>query len=343
MLVALILILLVIAFPIVLGYFISAPKYSGPVNDHFDGKKFINPDGVKPQGFSAVFKWLFTRERIKRTYVNAPYGEKPADHIGSGLRITFVNHSTFLIQIDGLNILTDPIWSDRASPFSWAGPKRLRPPGIRLEDLPKMDIILLSHNHYDHLNVSTLRWLYEKFHPRIFTSLGVKVFLEKKKIFGAVEMDWWNDVPINDNLKIACVPAQHFSGRGMFDRDATLWSGFVIRRKGESIYFVADTGYSESMFREIGKKFAPIKVAIIPIGAYKPRWFMSPIHTSPEESVKIHLDLRSQKSIASHFGTFPLGDDIREGALEDLNMAKQKFNLSPDAFLVMEEGKGIDL
>src|ERR1041385_6479854 len=142
MLIALIFILAGVMSVIAMGYFISGPKYSGPVSDHFDGKKFMNPGGVKPQGFSAVFKWLFTRERVERKYVDAPFGGKPVQRLESGLRITFVNHSTFIIQIDGLNILTDPIWSDRPSPFSWAGPKRLRPPGIRLEDLPKIDILL---------------------------------------------------------------------------------------------------------------------------------------------------------------------------------------------------------
>ena len=147
---------------------------------------------------------------------------------------------------------------------------------------------------------------------------------------------------INENLKLICVPAQHFSGRGMFDRDATLWSGFVIKRKEGNIYFVADSGYNDSTFKEIGERLAPIQAAIIPIGAYKPQWFMSPIHCSPEGAVKIHLELKSKKSIASHFGTFPLGDDSEENSIHDLNEAIKKFNLKTDEFIVMEEGTGMD-
>jgi len=175
------------------GYFLSAPKYKGPVSDHFDGKRFINPGKLKAKGLPSVFKWLFTRQAAKWAYVNAPVGDKPPGRISNGLRITFINHSTFLIQVDGLNILTDPIWGERASPFSWAGPKRKRPPGTRFDDLPQIDCVLLSHNHYDHLHVSTLKRVYEKFHPKIFTVLGVKTFLEKKKIHGATEMDWWHE------------------------------------------------------------------------------------------------------------------------------------------------------
>jgi len=332
-----------IAGNFLVGYFLSAPKYSGPVSGHFDGKRFINPGGARAKGFRSVFKWLFTRHPAKRIFVNAPYGESPMDRIENGLRITFINHSTFLIQVDGLNFLTDPIWDERASPFGWVGPKRMRPPGIRFDDLPQIDIVLLSHNHYDHLNLPTLKKIHQKFHPRIFTSLGVGAFLEKKKIKDeTIEMDWWNKQTLSDRLKLTCVPAQHFSGRGMFDRDATLWSGFVLQRKEGNIYFVADTGYNDSTFKEIRNRLAPIAVAIIPVGAYKPRWFMTAIHTSPEEAVRIHLDVNAKKSIASHFGTFPLGDDGRDDEMNDLGEALRKFDLSPEEFIVMDEGKGKD-
>ncbi len=351
MLTALIYTLSGIAFTILVGYFLSAPKYSGPVSGHFNGKRFINPGNIKAKGLSAVFKWMFTRQKGKWSNLKGVSpGDKPPVKVEDQLCITFINHSTFLIQTGGLNILTDPIWSRRASPFSWAGPQRRRPPGINFEDLPPIDIVLLSHNHYDHLNVTTMKNLHKKFSPRIFTSLGISSFLEKNGISGAVDMDWWDELELNEMLKLVAVPAQHFSGRGMFDRDATLWCGFVIRRREArpddpvgrgNIYFAADSGYNSLMFKETAQKLAPIHVAILPIGAYKPSWFMSPIHTSPGEAIKIHLDLQAQKSIASHFGTFPLADEGEEEMYHDLRKAMEEYKLSDNDFLVMKEGEGI--
>jgi len=343
MLIALIFTLSGIAVIILVGYFLSAPGYQGPISDHFNGKRFINQGDIKAKGLSAVFKWMFTRQRGKWSKLkNVSSGEKLPAKVEEELRITFINHSTFLIQTRGLNILTDPIWSKRASPFSWAGPQRRRPPGIAFDDLPQIDVVLLSHNHYDHLDVDTMKKLYKKFRPRIFTPLGIRTFLEKNGIIEAIDMDWWDELELTEMLKLVAVPAQHFSGRGMFDRDATLWCGFVIRRKEGNIYFAADSGYNSLMFKETGQKLAPIHVAILPIGAYKPRWFMSPIHTSPEEAIKIHFDLQAKKSIASHFGTFTLADEGEEEMYNDLKKALEENKLSGKIFLVMKEGEGID-
>ena len=344
MLIALISILSAIGLIILVGYSLSAPKYSGPISDHFNGKKFLNPGGASAAGLGAVFKWMINRQKGTWSKLeNVSTGTKPPAKVETGLRITFINHSTFLIQTHGLNILTDPIWSNRASPFSWAGPKRRRPPGLDFDDLPFIHVVLLSHNHYDHLNVSTLKILHRKFQPTIFTALGIQRFLEKKGIPNAVEMDWWDERELNSGLKLISVPAQHFSGRGMFDRDATLWCGFVIRRKEGNIYFAADSGYNYSLFTEIGEKMAPIKLAILPIGAYKPSWFMSPIHASPAEAVKIQLDVRAEKAIASHFGTFLLADEGEDEMYEDLERALAENKLTRDDFLVLMEGEGIQL
>ncbi len=335
-------ILIGIAGNLFLGFILSAPKHSGAVTYNFDGKKFLNPMGVRASGLPALIRWLFNRKRGEWKERNViPSGEKPPAKVEEGIRITFVNHSTFLIQVSGLNIITDPIWSKRASPFTWAGPKRMRPPGIRFDDLPEIDILLLSHNHYDHLDISTLKMIYEKFQPRIFTSLGIKAFLEQTQIRNAVEMDWWDELVLSEDLQLVSVPAQHFSGRGMFDRDATLWSGFVIKRKEGNIYFAGDTGYNDSTFVEIGKRNAPITIALLPIGAYKPQWFMSPIHVSPAESVKIHLDVNAQKSIATHFGTFPLADEGGDEPITDLKKALEEFNVPEEDFIVMMEGTGM--
>lgn len=325
------------------GFLLSGPRYQGPVSDHFDGRKFFTPQGRPAQGLINVFKWMINNERKPwKRRMDIPFGPKPPERVGRGARITFVNHSTFLIQVDGINILTDPVWSERVSPFQWAGPQRMRPPGIRFEDLPKIDLILLTHNHYDHLDVATLKRLHQSFQPKIITTLGIKSFLDSLEITGAAELDWWQTSPFNESLSIEAVPAQHFSSRGAFDRDATLWCGFVIRRAGGNIYFVGDTGYHESIFKEIGKRCAPIDIAIIPIGAFKPEWFMSPIHVSPAEAVKIHQELNPRQSIATHFGTFPLADDSLDEPLTGLLEALKKNGIPANEFMVPQEGAGIE-
>ena len=324
-----------------IGYFLSGPKYQGPVSDHFDGKKFFTPGGRPAKGLSEVFKMLRTRKQTPwLETLDLRSGPKPPERVGRGTRITFINHSTFLIQVDGINILTDPVWSERVSPFQWSGPKRKRPPGVRFDDLPKIDIVLLSHNHYDHLDVITMKRLNDRHHPTIITTLGVAALLDSKSITGATELDWWQKTSFTDSIEIQAVPAQHFSSRGTFDRDATLWCGFVIRRSGGNIYFAADSGYNESIFKEIGSQCSPIEISLLPIGAYKPEWFMSPIHCSPEEAVQIHIDIKSRQSIASHFGTFQLADDGKDEPFHELQKALVKKGVPINEFVKLTEGEG---
>lgn len=325
---------------LVIGFLISAPSHRGEVTDHFNGKQFLNPGNIQAKGFVDVIQWMIQRKQGPWTEKQGPaYGEKPVATVKEGTRITFVNHSTFLIQAEGVNILTDPVWSERTSPFQFAGPKRMKQPGIRFEDLPPIDYILLSHNHYDHLDINTLKNLYTVHQPKIITPLGVKAYLEKNQIASATDMDWWQEIPLTDSLVIQSVPAQHFSGRGFFDRDATLWCGYVIRNHRGNIYFAGDTGYNPVTFREIGVRCAPISVALIPIGAYQPTWFMSPIHCSPAEAVQIHYDVNAVQSIATHFGTFPLADDGEDEPVSELMQAMQHTHLPSDKFLVMKEGE----
>ncbi len=322
------------------GYVLSAPGYNGPVSDHFDGKRFMNPGGVKAKGFKDLWKWMRTRERGKwEEKMDIQPGPPPESRVTrEGVAVTFVNHSTFLIQFQGLNILTDPIWSKRASPFPFAGPRRMRPPGIRFEDLPSIDIILLTHNHYDHLDIKVMKKLWDKFHPAIYCTLGVSPFLRKHGIERATEMDWWDESKFNADLKILCTPAQHFSGRGMYDRDRTLWSGFAMLTGNGNIYYTGDTGYGD-FFNEIRAKIAPVRLSFIPIGAYKPAWFMGPIHTGPAEAIRIHQEMESQLSIAMHFGTFPLADDSENDPQNELQRLIQEGALTHGSFLVLEEGK----
>jgi len=323
------------------GYFFSTPKYRGPASNHFNEKTFINPGNVKAKGLGDVIRWATKRKPGPWTEIKElKYGEKPAERNVEGIRITFVNHSTFLIQVDGINILTDPIWSERTSPLSFVGPKRMRPPGIRFEDLPLIDVVIISHNHYDHLDVSTMKKLIKTHNPQIITPLGVGAFVKQLGSSRARDLDWWEQTELPSNLPIVAVPAQHFSGRGTFDRDATLWCGYVIKSKSGNIYFAGDSGYGE-FFKTIGEKFGEMAVSLIPIGAYLPQWFMSPIHISPEEAVQVHRDVNSRISLGMHFGTFPLADDGQGQPESDLQKAVNEAGLTKDEFIIPAEGQAI--
>lgn len=325
---------------LLVGLLISAPRYRGPVSDHFDGSRFINPGSVKAKSGCEVLKWMINRKQgpWKEDLANH-YGKHPLGHFKGGVRITFVNHSTFLIQVDGVNILTDPVWSKRVSPFEWIGPKRMKRPGIRFGDLPRIHLVLLTHNHYDHLDIKTLRMIFGAHHPRFVTPLGIMDYLNRNYINSATDIDWWQEIQFDDRIKIQSVPAQHFSGRGLSDRDATLWCGYVIKTREGNIYFAGDTGYNETTFKDIGSRCGPFKFSVLPIGAYKPGWFMSPIHVSPEESVRIHRDIGSPLSIAMHFGTFPLADDSADDPVKDLVLAMAKHGVEPDEFVTFREGE----
>ncbi len=319
-----------------LGWYYSGPGYKGPVSDHFDGTRFRNLSGASAKGMWEVMQWMAKRQQGPWTYREAANAPKPAMAVSSGISITFVNHSTFLIQVNGLNILTDPVWSERVSPVSFAGPKRMRPPGIAFDSLPPIDIVLLSHNHYDHLDLPTLHRLQDKYAPNIISPLGISAFLSQQGIPGSTDLDWWESLT-HQGLTIHCTPAQHFSGRGLFDRDQTLWGGFVLSTSSGNVYFAGDSGYG-SFFKDIGDRLGPMAVSIIPIGAFLPEWFMSPIHISPSDAVQVHQDVRSAYSIGCHYGTFPMADDGMHDPVNHLQEALQQRGISDSTFLVLEEG-----
>ena len=339
-------VLLLIVATYIVDFVIKAPAFKGTPTGNFNGKTFSNLDGVKARGFLDIIKWALSGDPgIWRplSEQDAEYGSLSHSRIhGNEANITFINHATFLIQVDGVNILTDPIWSLRASPFQWVGPKRMRPPGIRFEDLPEIDIVLISHNHYDHLDINTVIKLRDKFDPQFITPLGLSTYLNDNGISRTVEMNWWDRQGINEMLSISSVPAQHFSGRGLSDRDKTLWCGFVIESPSTTIYFAGDTGY-DGFFKKIGARFNPIDVALIPIGAFRPRWFMRPIHVNPEEAILIHKDVAARTSIGMHFGTFPLADDGMSEAVEDLGKAAEKYGLSKSEFITLGEGETYEM
>ena len=323
-----------------------------PISDHFNGRRFHN---ITPRshGFFALLRWLTSRQRGKWTSDLRPaYGEKPLARVpgigdsGDALRITFVNHSTFLIQCFGVNLLTDPIWSERASPVPWAGPKRMRAPGLRLEELPRIHGVLLSHDHYDHMDFPTLRYLWKTHRPVFYAGLGNRRRLRNLGFERVVEMDWWDRVALSAGVRLTATPAQHFSGRTPFDRDSTLWCSFMIEPPKEfaasgNIYFGADTGFGPH-FEQIAKRFSPIRTSILPIGAYRPEWFMGEVHCSPAEAVEAHRVLGAPLSIACHFGTFPLADD---GEYEAQGALQQTLKERPvkGEFVVPRFGEAVDV
>lgn len=299
---------------------LAAPRYPGAISAHFDGEVFDNSVPTKDKGLFDILRWqLSARERGTWTdYRDVAPGVAPPQGVGRGeLRVTFVNHATVLIQVDGVNILTDPIWSERASPFAFIGPKRVRPPGLRFEDLPPIHAVIVSHNHYDHMDIPTLRRLAAEHKAPVFVGLGNRALLEREAVTGGVDLDWWQTVELKDGVRLTSVPVRHWTARATSDRRRTLWCGFVIETAAGNVYFAGDTGYGEH-FAQARERFKSFRLALLPIGAYRPVWFMSDFHMSPQEAIRAHDDLQAATSVAVHFGTFPLADDGEQEAPDEL-------------------------
>jgi len=312
--------------------------------DHFDGRRFHNSETTEVRGFRDLMRWWRNREAgAWRPLRDSQPGAPPPRQVSDGrMRVTFINHSTVLLQMEGANILTDPIWSARASPFSWIGPLRHHTPGLRFEDLPHIDLVLLSHNHYDHLDVASLARLVSDWNPLVITPLGNRLYLERKEIPWVHECDWWESRDIGEGLRVTGVPARHFSGRRTRDRNATLWCGYVIQGRSGMVYFAGDTGYG-SHFAEIAGRFGSVRLALLPIGAFRPRWFMSEVHISPEEAVRAHQTLRAATSVGIHFGTFHLADDGQDEPAMELKRAVEKAGEPRPRFWALEFGEGRDV
>ena len=313
--------------------------------DHFDGKVFRNldPRVRAAKGLRDFIRWQRTRRTTPwpRWRDNTATPQLPQRLESGELAFTFVNHITFLVQFSGLNVLTDPVWSERVSPVSWAGPKRVRPPGLAFEQLPPIDLVLISHNHYDHLDLDTLRRLQRAHQPLFVTCLGNRAFLAQQGLGRVTELDWWDAVPVG-SARVLCTPAQHWSGRGLSDRNRTLWGGFVIEVADRTVYFAGDTGYC-AQFAEIRSRCGVVDVALLPIGAYEPRWFMQEQHMNPDEAVRAHLDLGTRLSIATHFGCFQLTDEGIDDPVIELAAARERRGVENDRFRVLETGETLHL
>ncbi|MBX6421796.1 MAG: MBL fold metallo-hydrolase [Nevskia sp.] len=295
-------------------------------------------------GFSAL-RFLRELRRQARVPVAFPRGRHDAAWLAANRRetsLTWIGHASFLLQHGGLNLLTDPHLSGRASPFSFAGPARLAPPGLEFHELPPIDAVLISHNHYDHLDALTVRRLARE-HPglRFFVPLGLADWFRRRGIERVTELDWWQSAELGAGAgaaRVTAVPVQHFSGRGLRDRNATLWCGMVFEHAGAKVFFAGDTGYSRD-FADIAARFAPFDLALIPIGAYEPRGFMAPVHVNPEEAVRIHQELGSRLSVAMHWGTFRLTLEPMDEPPRRLAAALAAAGIPPERFIVMRHGE----
>ncbi|MCU0900618.1 MAG: MBL fold metallo-hydrolase [Cypionkella sp.] len=313
--------------------------YSGPVSDHFDGLRFFNPGGSAPRGFGDLLKWQWGGGRAVWPEQVPVAQTRPAAQV-SDLTITMVGHATMLIQIAGLNLLTDPVWSDRASPLSFAGPRRVAAPGIAFGDLPRIDAVLISHNHYDHLDLATLADLHRTHAPQIITPLGndaiVRSALPEARITAA---DWGDAVPFGA-LTVHLEPCHHWSARGMGDRSMALWAAFVIEGPTGKVLHIGDTGFDKGRpYRDLPARHGALRAAILPIGAYEPRWFMQDQHQNPAEAVEGFRLCGASYAIGHHWGTFQLTNEPREAPPEALRAALAAQSVDPARFRALAPGE----
>jgi N-acyl-phosphatidylethanolamine-hydrolysing phospholipase D len=243
-----------------------------------------------------------------------------------------------LIQLQGVNVLTDPQWSERASPLSFAGPRRVTPPGLRFDDLPPIHVVLISHDHYDHLDEATVRRLAAVHRPRFYVPLGHKAWFADLGITDVVELDWW-DARTERGLTVTCVPVQHWTARSYFERDRRLWSGWAIAGRERRLFFAGDTGYWPPYFQEIGDRLGPFDLAAVSIGAYAPAVIMQHTHTTPEESLRIFDDVRGRRFVAIHWGTFDLADEPLSEPPERLRAEAQRRGLDSDRVWILQHGE----
>jgi L-ascorbate metabolism protein UlaG (beta-lactamase superfamily) len=309
-------------------------------SDHFDGKRFSNPAGATIQPLTALPRMLRTPRTPWPARIDEPVQRPPALE-GSVAVVTFIGHATFLIQTSAGNILTDPMYSERAGPFNMLGPRRVRRPAVRFDDLPPISTVLLSHNHYDHCDRRTLRMLADRDDPVVVTPLANGTILRSAGMRRVEELDWWQQSTISP-LQTTLTPARHFSARGPFDRNRSLWGGFVVALADRRIFFAGDSAYGP-FFRDIRQRLGPIDLALLPIGAYEPRWFMQAVHMNPSEAVQAHLDLEASASIGMHFGTFRLTSEGIDDPLRALEHARDENHVPASRFQALGFGDSVRL
>lgn len=320
-------------------------RSDAPPAHHVPGG-FTNPGLSAPRTLGDLLRWR--REALTRRipppeaydFPLAP--NDPAFLRGNGVvpTVTWIGHATLLVQMGGRNILTDPHFTARCSPVSWAGPRRAAPPGLAVDDLPPIHLVVISHDHFDSLDEGSIRLLAgrEGGAETVFAvPLGLGSYVQEWGAARVVELDWWQAAEAH-GLTVTAVPAQHWSKRHLIGRDRTLWAGFAVAAPGFAFLFCGDSGYPGD-FREIGRRLGPFDLAAIPIGAYAPRWFMGPYHMNPEEAVRVHADVRAARSVAMHWGTFVLTDEPLDEPPRRLAAAREKAGLGEDAFRALAHGE----
>ncbi len=321
--------------------------YSGPVSDHFTGRKFFNPGGAGPKSFGELARWQFgTRaEAWPDTFASPFRAAAPAARLEVGAtRLTAIGHASCLLQTAGLNILFDPVYARRASPVQFAGPKRVNAPGIPFEALPKIDILLLSHNHYDHMDMAAIEQVWLRHKPLIVTPLGNDAIL-RGDIPGieARALDW-GQAHKHETVEVHCVPTQHWSARGTRDRMHALWSSFVIVGPRHTAYMIGDSGFGDGgTFAHVANRFPVIDFAWMPIGAYEPQWFMRDQHMNPAEAVRALGIVNARRALGHHWGTFKLTNEAVETPKRDLEAAVAGANMVEGRFTAAHPGEVLDL
>ncbi|MGY3547436.1 MBL fold metallo-hydrolase [Bradyrhizobium sp. USDA 4469] len=322
--------------------------YQGPVSDHFDGTRFFNPGSYgEDHGLADVLRWqLGSRATAWPDKLPAAVPDRPpARSEGNRCRVSFVGHASFLVQVDGLNILLDPVWSERASPLAFAGPARRTPPGIAFDDLPRIDAVLVSHNHYDHMDIGTLARLWHRDRPRIIVPLGNDAIIRSGDDTIAPESgDWGDSFRLNARVVVHLHRTHHWSARGINDRRHALWASFVIETPTGGIYFVGDTAFGDgSTFHEVRLAHPRLLLALLPVGAYAPRWFMKDQHMNPAEAVEAFRLCGARQAIGHHWGTFRLADEGYDEPPRELAVALARAGLPTPSFQTLLPGSVLTL
>lgn len=314
--------------------------YAGPSSDHFDGVRFFNPGQPgTDRSLGDILRWRLGERRAPWP-ASVPVSPSMPEARVEQLRISMVGHATLLIQVAGINLLTDPVWSDRASPLSFAGPRRVTAPGVAFEHLPPIHAVLLSHNHYDHLDLRTLRRLDEHHRPLMIMPLGNDAIVRRAISGARIQVgDWGDRIAISDAVTTILTRANHWSARSLGDRRMALWAGHYLDTPYGGLWFAGDTGYGDgAIFREIRALHGAPRVAMIPIGAYEPRWFMTEQHVNPAEAVKIMQDVEAEHALGIHWGTFQLTDEPRDAPTEGLATALSEAREPAARFVAAKPG-----